>query len=148
MRRLISSIGKAQQVSEAAPKRQLRLPRIKLFFAAIFAIAVIITASYGVMERDQLTRDLVRISGELGLNLQYIQVTGRSHTPREMLVAATNIKMGQPLLGIPLAEVHSNLTQIGWVESAIVERLMPSTIKITITERAPLPSCRREMVMS
>ena len=138
MRRLISSIGKAQQVSEAAPKRQLHLPRIKLFFAAIFAITVIITASYGVMERDQLTRDLVRISGELGLNLQYIQVTGRSHTPREMLVAATNIKMGQPLLGISLAEVHRNLTQIGWVESAIVKRLMPSTIKITITERVPL----------
>ena len=138
MRRITSSIGKAQQVLEAAPKRQRRLPRIKLFFAAIFVITVVITATNSLLERDQLTRDLVRISGELGLNLQYIQVTGRSHTPREMLVAATNIKIGQPLLGIPLTEVHRNLTQIGWVESAIVKRLMPSTIKITITERAPL----------
>ena len=51
------------------------------------------------MERDQLTRDLVRMSGEMGLNLQYIQVTGRSHTPTEMLVAATDIKLGQPMLG-------------------------------------------------
>ena len=90
------------------------------------------------VKRDQLVHDLVLLSGELGLNLQYIQVTGRSHTPTEMLVAATNIKMGQPLLGISLAAVHSNLTQIGWVESAIVQRLMPSTIKITITERIPL----------
>ena len=139
MRRLIPSIGKARQkMPEAAPKQQRRLPRIKLFFAAIFTIATTITAGYGVMERDQLTRDLVRMSGEMGLNLQYIQVTGRSHTPTEMLVAATDIKLGQPLLGIPLAEVHRNLMQIGWVESAIVERLMPSTIKITITERIPL----------
>ena len=139
MRRLIPSIGKARQkMPEAAPKQQRRLPRIKLFFAAIFTIATTITAGYGVMERDQLTHDLVRMSGEMGLNLQYIQVTGRSHTPTEMLVAATDIKLGQPLLGIPLAEVHRNLMQIGWVESAIVERLMPSTIKITITERIPL----------
>ena len=78
------------------------------------------------------------MSGEMGLNLQHIQVTGRSHTPTEMLVAAIHI-VGQPLLGIPLAEVHHNLTQIGWIESVIVERLMPSTIKITITERIPLP---------
>ena len=138
MRRLIPSIGKARQAPETVPKQQLRLPRIKLFFFAILTIASTITAGYGVMERDQLTRDLIHLSGDLGLNLQYIQVTGRSHTPTEMLVAATDIKKGQPLLGIPLAAVHRNLTQIGWVESAIVERLMPSTIKITITERIPL----------
>ena len=138
MRRLIPSICKAQEVPDSTTKQQRRLPRIKLFFVAIFMIATTITGGYGVIERDQLTRDLVLLSGKLGLNLQYIQVTGRSHTPTEMLVAATDIKMGQPLLGIPLSAVHRNVTQIGWVESAIVERLMPSTIKITITERIPL----------
>ena len=138
MRRLIQSIGKSQQASDATPKQQRHLPRVKLFLSAIALIAATITAGYGVVERDQLTRDLVRLSGEMGLNLRYIQVTGRSHTPTEMLVAATDIKLGQPLLGIPLADVHRNLVQIGWIESAIVERLMPSTIKITITERTPL----------
>ena len=138
MRRLIPSIGKSRQASEATPKQQRRLPQVKLFLSAIVLIAATITTGYGVVERDQLTRDLVRLSGEMGLNLRYIQVTGRSHTPTEMLVAATDIKLGQPLLGIPLADVHRNLTQIGWIESAIVERLMPSTIKITITERIPL----------
>ena len=61
MRRLIPSMGKARQVLKAAPKQQRRLPRIKLFFAAIFTIATTITTGYGVMERDQLTRDLVRM---------------------------------------------------------------------------------------
>jgi hypothetical protein len=113
MRRLIPSIGKSRQASEATPKQQRRLPQVKLFLSAIVLIAATITTGYGVVERDQLTRDLVRLSGEMGLNLRYIQVTGRSHTPTEMLVAATDIKLGQPLLGIPLADVHRNLTQIG-----------------------------------
>ncbi len=138
MRRLIPSVYKTMQTPGSATEQQRRLPQIKLFVAAIFTIAASITAGYGVIEREQLLRDLVRLSGNIGLNLQYIQVTGRSHTPTEMLVAITDIKLGQPLLGIPLAAVHHNLTQIGWVESAIVERLMPSTIKITITERIPL----------
>tara|TARA_B100000575_G_scaffold286055_1_gene282218 strand:- start:8 stop:826 length:819 start_codon:yes stop_codon:yes gene_type:complete len=138
MRRLIPSIGNIRQATKPTPKQRRVQPRIKLSFVAIFTIAITIIAIYGVMERKQLTSDLVRLSGDLGLNLQYIQVTGRSHTPTEMLVAATDIKMGQPLLGIQLAAVHRNLTQIGWVESAIVERLMPSTIKITIIERIPL----------
>ena len=56
MRRLIQSIGKSQQVSDATPKQQRRLPRVKLFLSAIALIAATITTGYGVVERDQLTR--------------------------------------------------------------------------------------------
>ena len=70
MRRLTPLIGRARQMPGAAPKQQPQLPRIKLFFTAICTITAIITTGYGIMEHDQLTRDLVRMSGEMGLNLQ------------------------------------------------------------------------------
>lgn len=138
MRRLTPFFAKAPQAPETGVIRQRKLPRVKPFLGAIFGITALVTAGYATIERQRLGEELVALSGDLGLRLQYIQVRGRSHTPTEMLLAATDIELGQPLLGISIADVHQNLSQIGWVETAVVERLMPSTIRITIKERIPI----------
>jgi len=138
MRRLIPSFGKSQAAPDSNLKADHGQPRLKLAVAAILGLTMALTAGYGAVEHKRLKAEMVALSGDLGLNLQYIQVSGRSHTPREMLLAATELKLGVPMLGIKLDQVHRNLAQIGWVETAIVERLMPSTIRITIKERIPI----------
>jgi cell division protein FtsQ len=41
-------------------------------------------------------------------------------------------------LGIDLQNLHHNISQIGWVEDAIIERRLPGTIHITLRERVPI----------
>ena len=77
-------------------------------------------------------------TGKAGLNLQFIQVRGRAYTPKDMLVAATDLLLGHPILGINIDAVHERITAIGWVEDVIVERRMPSIIRISIRERLPM----------
>jgi cell division protein FtsQ len=138
MRRLIPTFGPQRAAPDQGIARKSLVSRLKVMVGAILGLTSIAAAGYATVERDQLGTELITFSGELGLNLQYIQVRGRSHTPTEMLVAATDLKLGQPMLGIAIDEVHRNLSQIGWVEAAVVERLMPSTIKVTIKERIPI----------
>jgi len=138
MRRLIPFFGKAKPPVETGNKPAKGLPRLKVALTAVVTITMAVTAGFAVVEKDRLQTEFMAFSGKIGLNLQYIQVRGRSHTPTEMLLAASDLQLGQPMLGLPLEEVHQNLMQIGWVEAAIVERLMPSTVRITIKERVPI----------
>ena len=54
------------------------------------------------------------------------------------MVAAANLIIGTPILEIDLHKLHANLNKIGWIEDAIVERRLPSTIRITLHERIPI----------
>ncbi len=146
MRRLIPSFGRSARVP-AAPSvksgetgvitRGARL-RPKIAFAAFGAIMVAATAGYTMLDRDRITNDIITFTGAAGLNLQYIEVRGRSHTPSDMLLAVSELKKGEPLLAIDLAALHGRIANIGWVQDVIIERRMPSTIRITMQERIPV----------
>jgi cell division protein FtsQ len=53
-------------------------------------------------------------------------------------LAALDLQIGEPILGIDLQNLHRNISQIGWVEDAIIERRLPGTIHITLRERVPI----------
>jgi len=52
--------------------------------------------------------------------------------------------LGDPIFGISLRELHERLSAIGWVDEVVVERQMPSTIRIVISERVPLALLQTE----
>ena len=137
MRRLIGWI------KPPAPTRSMPQPinlwrKIKITLLSLVAIAMASTIGVAMMDRDKLANDLLTISANAGLVLQDIQVRGRAHTPQERLLAAFDLGIGAPILGIDLRQLHSNISQIGWVEDVIVERRLPGTIHITLRERVPI----------
>ncbi len=77
------------------------------------------------------------IGASAGLEVQEVVVEGRRNTPPDLLRAAIGVERGDPLLGFSPAEARARLETIAWVESAHVERRMPATILVRLTERTP-----------
>ncbi len=132
MRRLIDSMK-----SEKSP-RKIFIRKIKISLISLFCISTASTIGIAMMDQESLTHDLLKITADAGLELKKTQVLGRAHTPQKTLAAAANLMIGTPILGIDLNRLHANISKIGWVEDAIVERRLPGTIRITLRERIPI----------
>ena len=139
MRRLIRWTKPQQQPQpRSAPPRLSLWKKIKIGFWSLVMIAAASTIGVAMTDRGKLGNDLLAISANAGLVLDDIQVQGRAHTPQATLLAALNLQLGTPILDIDLRQLHRNISQIGWVEDATVERRLPSTIYITLRERVPI----------
>lgn len=145
MRRLISKPGvlpidktKRSSLRRETPASKTNLPRVKTLFMGFVGLTLAATATLAYIDRERLVDEMLVATGKAGLNLQFIQVRGRAHTPTDILVTATDLRLGDPILGINIDEVHKRISAIGWVEDVIVERRMPSTVRISIRERLPM----------
>ncbi len=132
MRRLINWM----QSKKAGRKKLLR--KTKIFLISLFCISTASTIGKALMDQEKLDHDLLQLTAAAGLELSKTLVRGRSHPPPETLAAAADLVIGIPILGIDLHKLHANIKKIGWVEDAIVERRLPSTIRITLRERIPI----------
>ena len=87
-------------------------------------------------------RDIVEHAAEIGmaagLVVDEIQIEPEDHrSQRELLDAAIGVRRGDPMLSFSPSEVRARLETIAWVESAHVERRLPGTILVRLTERTP-----------
>ena len=64
-----------------------------------------------------------------------LTVEGRDYVERSAILAALNVKRGDTLLGIDLQAARKRLEAIDWVASATVERRLPDTLYVTLSER-------------
>ena len=71
-----------------------------------------------------------------------IELAGNKIVARESLVNIFYNDRGKSVLTIPLDKRRSEIEQIGWVESASVQRILPNRIRIEITERTPIAFTR------
>src|SRR3546814_21045357 len=58
--------------------------------------------------------------------------------PYTTLVRALGLETGRPILAVDPAAARAALEALPWVASASVERQLPGTVYIRLTERAPL----------
>ncbi len=71
-----------------------------------------------------------------------IDLTGNHIVGREPLVNIFYGDRGKSVLTIPLDKRRSQIEQIGWVESASVQRILPNRVRVEITERTPIAFVR------
>lgn len=71
------------------------------------------------------------------LQLEKFEVMGNSEdrVSTQQVVAATGVKVGEQLVGISTQKVAERLERIPWIQRARVERILPSTLRITVEER-------------
>lgn len=72
------------------------------------------------------------------LSVRDVEVRGAESIPAEQVRAVLDIPHGQPLLRVDTKGAAARVAQIPKVESARVQRMYPSTIRVTITERTPV----------
>jgi cell division septal protein FtsQ len=71
-----------------------------------------------------------------------IEVHGAVHTPRTALDPITQRYVGLNLFQIDIARVQQDLGGLGWVRRIDIEKNLPDTLRIKITERQPVALVR------
>lgn len=72
------------------------------------------------------------------LKLRRVEIAGNTRVPKEELAQASGLHGGSHLLKISTTDVALRVEEIPWVHTARVERIIPSKIRITVTEREPV----------
>jgi cell division protein FtsQ len=72
-----------------------------------------------------------------GMRIRDIDVQGRANTPEPILRAALGVSKGDPIIGFSLEQARTQIEKLTWVAHATVERRLPDTIVVVLTERRP-----------
>jgi cell division septal protein FtsQ len=70
--------------------------------------------------------------------IQSIEVQTDGVIPAETIRRWSGVRLGQNLIGLDLAGVKRNLELVSMLDSVSVERILPQTLKIRVTERTPV----------
>lgn len=92
---------------------------------------------------DPMWDAFVGATASQGLTIERVFSTGRRETPADAIIAALGTEIGSPILSFDPDDARERLEQIVWVESATVERRLPSTIHVRISERRPFALWQR-----
>src|SRR6185503_7195002 len=81
---------------------------------------------------------LLQASAGLGLVVGDIQVEGRETTDAATILAALAADRGTPILAVSPSRAKQQLESLPWVRSATIERRLPGTLIVRLSERHPL----------
>ncbi len=73
----------------------------------------------------------------IDLRVQDIEIEGRQNTPEKLLLAALGVSKGDPILGFSVEAARQRIESLSWVDHVAVERRLPGTIWVALTERRP-----------
>ncbi len=99
-----------------------------------------------LLRRGTILMILVSIAVTSGIGAKYlyrtirvkeVKITGNYHLDSSEIVEFSGIKKGEPLLGVSLQEIDSNLRRHAWIKEVSVKKLLPDSIEIRIREATP-----------
>ena len=83
-------------------------------------------------------RDMIgRMTAGAGMRIVDIKIEGRANTPEPFLRAALGVSKGDPIVGFSLEQARLRIEKLTWVAHAAVERRLPGTIVVALTEKRP-----------
>jgi cell division protein FtsQ len=156
-RRLAAARPAARVKSKKAPTPQDRLKSRTLFFRRVkrsikpglwvLGACVILTltvktvraisSSAPVAASAGAAHGVAGLAAAAGFRVQNIKIIGADTASPEAIEAALGVHIGDPILGVPLGAAAARIAALGPVQTAEVERALPGTLIISITERAP-----------
>lgn len=77
-------------------------------------------------------------TGDAGMSLRYVYLDGRKHASLDAVTAAIGLEPGDPILGVEVDEIKESLKNVPWILDARIERKLPDTLIVYITERQPV----------
>ncbi len=148
----IAEVKRGARRRRSGRRRQavrLRHTTILIIIVVVAAVAVVGSGIWlwqsGQADRlaQLLRRGAVETMVLANLTVQQITLAGRERTPPGELLAALDVKRGDPILTIDLAAAHARLQALGWVRSATLSRLLPDRLHVEIDERVPIARWQR-----
>ncbi|MHA1601089.1 MAG: cell division protein FtsQ/DivIB [Alphaproteobacteria bacterium] len=81
---------------------------------------------------------LYTVSARAGLSVEDVLVEGRTRTEREAILATLGLVRGTPILAFDPHAAKARLETLPWVHEATVERRLPDTVFLRLSEREPM----------
>ena len=151
--RQLSLFGTRKQAAGPAPRpsvyrlasrRALKWAAIALTGGGIVAAAIwfvqpgtLANVGYGIQAV------FVSATASAGMTVQQIEASGTERASATAIRAAVGVEIGAPIFEVDLAAARDRVQTIGWVDSATVERRLPSTLHVQIVERTPVALWQR-----
>jgi len=142
-------IKRAKRPASAPPPRRRRslFPRLRGAVPAIL-VALLVGAGYAgfIMSRSPDGMALLASAGDrvlamsaaFGLVVNEINVEGRETTDAATILTALSADRGTPILAVSPDRAKQQLETLPWVRSATIERRLPGTLIVRLSERRPL----------
>jgi cell division septal protein FtsQ len=116
---------------------QVRGARIRLATAAFALVFGTVFGLYLFWRAGEWTLDkFIYENNEFAIEHIDVQTSGK--IPDDLLRRWSGVKLGQNLVALNLAAVERNLELVSAIQSVSVERVLPRTLKIRVTEREPI----------
>lgn len=81
---------------------------------------------------------VAQTGADLNLVVESVLVEGRQRADKQAILAALGVARGTPILSVDLDAAKARLETVPWVRNASIERLLPDTLYVRLSERAPL----------
>jgi cell division protein FtsQ len=101
-------------------------------------IAWVATSDWTARQAAAVNQAFVDSAAGLGFTVERVLADGRQETTSGDVLAALNVRIGEPILGVDLVAARERLLALPWVESATIERELPDTLHVRIEESTPL----------
>lgn len=134
----------------AKKKRRVILHRCAVAGGALLVLAVVggtawaIKSGAAARAAGQTVDAAYGLTARAGFALKDIYLEGRGRTPMAAVEQALDIRQGDPILRLSLAETRERLEAIDSVKMAAVERALPDTLYVRIVEREPVALWQHE----
>ena len=132
-----SSMGRAIMVRLKAKPMLIAIAALVVIISCSAGITVIYTMGAGKSISANIKKTYRSIAATFGLTVDEVLVTGRIETPRSQLLAVLGVRRGDPIFGFDPYKARERLLNIGWIAQVDVQRHLPNTIFIGITEQKP-----------
>lgn len=93
---------------------------------------------------NRITAALIDLTVDAGLEVQEVLVEGRNETDRNAVMAAIQVKRGDPIMQFDPEAARAGLERLRWVANATVERRLPNTVFVKLDERRPMALWQRD----
>ena len=144
MRDFGSSLG--MRVERLTKKRSMRLLAL-LISTGLPSLLLLSISGFGLWSwrsgrLDQFgfhTGEFLHTSAvNIGLTIEDVHLMGRAYTDIADVQEAIGAHEGAAILSIDPLQIKKRLETLPWVESAKVERILPSQLSVSLTERQPI----------
>lgn len=145
----MSRSGTTQSAIRKRYRDRAKTTRLKIFLRR-FGLAVLVLGGVGwlgawfvlsgapVSVADWTRQAFYDFSSKRGFVVENLLVEGRVNADPEILRALVDVERGDPIFAFNPHELQDLVMRISWVKSVRIERRLPGTIYIGLTERKPL----------
>lgn len=134
-----SRVVKQRIKMQRSPLQRLGVHRLSSF-VVVMGVSILLLWGYfhTTTLSTNLSHSIDHLMVQMGFKLEDVVVEGRMRTNKEQILKTLALKRGMPLLSINLFEAKEKLENLSWVKATRVERRLPDTLFIRISEKEPV----------